>query len=82
VVCLRSEGVAEVAHGFSSDTTAAIGLSPGELADLRPLLEGETLLRRLPTVADLANVATFMASDRAAAMTGSVANVSCGGVVV
>jgi 3-oxoacyl-[acyl-carrier protein] reductase len=82
VVCLRSEGVAEVAHGFSSDTAAAIGLSPGELADLRPLLEGETLLRRLPTVADLANVATFMASDRAAAMTGTVANVSCGGVVV
>jgi 3-oxoacyl-[acyl-carrier protein] reductase len=33
VVCLRSEGVAEVAHGFSSDTAAAIGLSPGELAD-------------------------------------------------
>jgi 3-oxoacyl-[acyl-carrier protein] reductase len=81
VVCLRSEGVAEVAHGFSTDGAAAIGLSPGELADLKPLLEGETLLRRLPTVADLANMASFMASDRAGAMTGAVANVSCGGVV-
>jgi 3-oxoacyl-[acyl-carrier protein] reductase len=81
-VCLRLEGVAEVAHGFSSGSAAAIGLSPGELADLTPLLEGETLLRRLPTLADLANVATFMASDRADAITGTVANVSCGGVVV
>jgi 3-oxoacyl-[acyl-carrier protein] reductase len=37
-----------------------------------------TLLRRLPTVAEVANVATIMASDRASAMTGTFVNVTCG----
>ena len=41
----------------------------------------ETLLGRLPTVAEVANVATLMASDRASAMTGTIANVTCGSVV-
>ena len=42
---------------------------------------GETLLGRLPRVAEVANVATVMASDRASAMTGVIANVTCGSVV-
>jgi hypothetical protein len=33
-----------------------------------------THLRRLTTLAELANVAAFMASDQASAMTGTVAN--------
>jgi len=37
-----------------------------------------TLLRRLPTVAEVANVATMMASDRASALTGTFVNVTCG----
>ena len=37
-----------------------------------------TLLRRLPTVAEVANVATIMASDRASATTGTFVNVTCG----
>jgi 3-oxoacyl-[acyl-carrier protein] reductase len=37
-----------------------------------------TLLGRLPRVAEVANVATLMASDRAGAMTGVIANVTCG----
>ena len=40
--------------------------------------EATTLLKRLPTLADLANVATFMASDQARAMTATVANLSGG----
>ena len=40
-----------------------------------------TLLRRLPTLAEVADVATLMASDRASAMTGVIANVTCGSVV-
>lgn len=40
-----------------------------------------THLRRLPTLAELANVAAFMASDRASAMTGTVANLSGGAIV-
>ncbi len=34
--------------------------------------------RRLPTLAELANVAVFMASDEASAMTGTIANLSMG----
>jgi 3-oxoacyl-[acyl-carrier protein] reductase len=37
-----------------------------------------TLLRRLPLLAEVANAATIMASDRASAMTGALANVTCG----
>ena len=41
----------------------------------------ETLLGRLPTLAEVADVATIMASDRASAMTGVIANVTCGSIV-
>ena len=37
-----------------------------------------TPLKRLPTLAEVANVAAFMASDQASAMTATVANLSCG----
>jgi 3-oxoacyl-[acyl-carrier protein] reductase len=40
-----------------------------------------TLLGRLPRVAEVADVATLMASDRAGAMTGVIANVTCGYIV-
>jgi len=40
-----------------------------------------TLLGRLPRVAEVANVATLMASDYASAMTGVIANVTCGYIV-
>src|SRR5260370_1128966 len=37
-----------------------------------------TPLRRLPKLVEVANVAAFMASDQASAMTATVANLSCG----
>jgi 3-oxoacyl-[acyl-carrier protein] reductase len=37
-----------------------------------------TLLKRLPTLAEGANTAVFLASDHAGAMTGPVANLTCG----
>jgi 3-oxoacyl-[acyl-carrier protein] reductase len=40
-----------------------------------------TLLKRFPTLAEVANVAAFLASDQASAMTGTVANVMCGLIV-
>jgi 3-oxoacyl-[acyl-carrier protein] reductase len=40
--------------------------------------EGRILLRRLPTLAEVADVAALMASDRASAMTATIANVTCG----
>ncbi len=56
----------------------AAGTSPEEyLADAG----SHTLLGRLPTLAEVADVATIMASDRASAMTGVIANVTCGSIV-
>jgi enoyl-[acyl-carrier-protein] reductase (NADH) len=44
-------------------------------------LEEMTLLKRLPSLADVGNVAVLMASDYAVTMTGTVANMSCGQIV-
>ncbi|HEY5707225.1 MAG TPA: hypothetical protein VIS96_16825 [Terrimicrobiaceae bacterium] len=44
--------------------------------EFRGFLEGMTL--GLPTLADVANTAALLASDHAAAMTGAVANLTCG----
>jgi enoyl-[acyl-carrier-protein] reductase (NADH) len=37
-----------------------------------------TLLKRLPTFDEVANTTAFLAPDNAAAMTGAVANLTCG----
>ena len=42
---------------------------------------GSTMLGRLPLLADVSNVATLLASDRAEAMTAAIANVTCGAFV-
>jgi len=54
---------------------AASGISPQEF-----LLEASrsTLLQRLPTLAEVADAATIMASDLASGMTAAFANVTCG----
>ena len=44
-------------------------------------LYGTTHLKRLTTLAELANVAVFMASDQASAITGTVVNLSGGTIV-
>jgi NAD(P)-dependent dehydrogenase (short-subunit alcohol dehydrogenase family) len=40
-----------------------------------------TLLGRFPTLDEVANFAAFAASDRASAMTGAIANLTCGSLV-
>jgi len=75
VVCLRSEGIPET---WQEQTEEAKQFA--DLKEFHELLEGRTLLRRLPTLVEVANVAAFMASDRASAMTGTVANVTCGSI--
>ncbi|HEX4811883.1 MAG TPA: SDR family oxidoreductase [Nonomuraea sp.] len=62
---------------------------PDKLADTPPKLEPDyfaslvdkTLLKRLPTLSETAEIAAFMASDRASAMTGTVVNMTCGTIV-
>ena len=43
-------------------------------------LQGETMLNRLTSLAEVGNVAAFMVSDRASGMTASAANITCGSV--
>ena len=51
------------------------------LEDYEAAAGSSSLLRRLPLLAEVADVATIMASDRASAMTGVIANVTCGDIV-
>jgi NAD(P)-dependent dehydrogenase (short-subunit alcohol dehydrogenase family) len=48
------------------------------VADYEAGLASRTMLRRLPKVAEVADVASLLASDRASAMTATIANVTCG----
>ncbi|HZR42585.1 MAG TPA: SDR family oxidoreductase [Ktedonobacteraceae bacterium] len=76
-VCLRSNALPETAviqEGYTRRARA----TGQTLEEIQAAAEAATLLRRLPTLADLANIATFMASDQASAMTATVANLSCG----
>jgi 3-oxoacyl-[acyl-carrier protein] reductase len=77
LICLRSAGspdTPDVQEMFKLHAKAA-GVTVEEV--LANMGSG-ALLRRLPTVAEVANVATLMASDRASAMTGTFVNVTCG----
>jgi hypothetical protein len=77
VVCLRSAG--------SSDTPAVQDVfkihakATGVPLDTYLAESGRgTLLGRLPMLAEVASVATLLASDRASALTGTYINVTCG----
>lgn len=48
--------------------------------DLQPLLK-DTLLGRLPRLAELAGTAVYLASDAAGAVTGAVVNLTCGAII-
>jgi NAD(P)-dependent dehydrogenase (short-subunit alcohol dehydrogenase family) len=79
VVCLRAHAIPETPLIEANFATAgaAAGVSP---AEFRARLEQTTLLKRLPTLAEVADTAAFVASDRAGAMTGAVVNLSAGGI--
>ena len=80
VVCLMPNAMPEtetIRENFERYAQAT-GLTP---AEYQARLESMTHLRRLTTLAELANVAAFMASDQASAMTGTVANLSGGAIV-
>jgi NAD(P)-dependent dehydrogenase (short-subunit alcohol dehydrogenase family) len=64
-------------------------LTPGKLTDVggedaptprsaEELIAGMAALRRTPRLADVSEVAAFLASDRAAGITGTMTNVTCG----
>jgi NAD(P)-dependent dehydrogenase (short-subunit alcohol dehydrogenase family) len=83
VVWLRTTGIADSIPD-TGDALADLGTGFGEgmtreqiIADMRQT----TLLDRLPSLADVGNVAAFLASDGAAAMTSTFGNISCGSIL-
>lgn len=75
VNCLRSEGIPESWQGASTEDWSA---STGEI---EAFLKERSLLGRVTTLADAGNAAAFLASDLAAATTGTVFNLTSGTVV-
>ncbi len=67
VVCLRSDAIPET--------------WPVDPVEIRTYMEDGTALGRLPRLDEVANAAVFMASDRASAMTGTIANLTCGSIM-
>jgi len=67
VVALRPNFRPETAPGISD-------------SDVQPLVK-DTLLGRLPRLAEVADTAAFLASGQAGAMTGTVVNLTCGAIV-
>ena len=80
VICLRSAGSPDAPKldRFFNELAKLSGVSREAF---EAGLAESTMLKRLPRVAEVANAAVLMASDRASAMTGVVANVTCGDTV-
>jgi NAD(P)-dependent dehydrogenase (short-subunit alcohol dehydrogenase family) len=70
VVCLRPDAIPETWPDIE-----------GEAGRVKTYMEDGTVLGRLPRLDEVAETAAFLASDRASAITGAVANLSCGSVL-
>lgn len=90
VICLRSHAIADApAAGSYTNDVFKTHISYKEMGENQTVEEWlpdsamaeSTLLKRLPTLSEVAETAAFLASDRAGAMTGAIANLSCGAVV-
>lgn len=80
VVWLRTTGLPESIPD-TGDAVADFGTGFGAgmtRAELIAEMQQETMLDRLPTLAELGNAAAFLASDQASAMTATLANITCG----
>jgi NAD(P)-dependent dehydrogenase (short-subunit alcohol dehydrogenase family) len=75
-VGLWTAGVPET---LTADKLSAVG---GEATPdpetVERMIAGATMLRRAPRLAQVADTAAFLASDRAGAITGTIVNVTCG----
>ena len=77
VACLRSAGSPDAAG-----VDEAFGMHAENAGVTRAAYDTDkaagTLLHRMPRLSEVAQVAVFLASDRASAMTAAIANVTCG----
>ena len=70
-MCLRSDAIPETWPPAAKDQTAPIKTG----------MEKGTALGRLSSLHEIANAATFAASERASAITGAIINLTCGSIV-
>jgi enoyl-[acyl-carrier-protein] reductase (NADH) len=83
-VCLRADAIPEAlarshSRAVFAEVAARHGLTPEAM--LAAHAERNTLLRRLPTLQQVAQAAAFFASERACASTGVIVNLTCGSQV-
>jgi len=83
VVCVRPHAMADaLATSYTRDMFGRIAEAGGiPFDDWITGLESTTLLGRLPSLDEVAEYLAFAASDRAASMTGAIANLSAGALV-
>lgn len=84
VICLRPDAMPDaLATSYTGPMfgrmAEGMGMTGEELLTRRA--ETIALLRRAPKLKEIADYAAFVASDRAGAMTGAIANLSCGSLV-
>lgn len=84
VICLRSDAIPEaLATSHARDVFQGFAERAGTTIEamLAERARTGTLLGRFPTLAQVANYAAFVASEQAGAMTGAIANLTCGSLV-
>jgi NAD(P)-dependent dehydrogenase (short-subunit alcohol dehydrogenase family) len=84
VVCLRSDAIPDsLPASYANEVFGRVAARHGTTAQamLAEHARTGTLLGRMPTLAEVASFAAFLASDKASAMTGAIANLTCGSVV-
>lgn len=84
VVCLQPDAIPEAAASgsYSRDVFRPLADQAGVSVEqmMEQAAQERTMLKRLPTLAEVANTAVFVASDHAGAMTAAVVNLTCGSV--
>lgn len=84
VVCLRPDAIPEtLATSHAREVFGGVAQRAGMTVEamLGQAARQRTLLGRFPTLAEVAGYAVFVASDRAGATTGAIANLTCGSLV-
>ena len=77
VVCLRSAGSPD-AGGVSQVFNEHARLQKQSRQEFERQFAEKTMLKHLPNLSEVANVAVIMASDKAAPITAAIVNVTCG----
>ncbi|WP_254450601.1 SDR family oxidoreductase [Cohnella herbarum] len=80
VICLRSSGSRDM-PGVREAMRIHANNAGISIEELEANNAESTLLKKLPKLAEVADVAVLLASDRASTITGAIANVTCGGIV-